>query len=80
MSMGDCFGIIPIPAFTGAMRSLLLECSSFYWAGVSPAVFGSMFQAVLLEDERHNLGAHYTSEQSILKALEPLFLGAFVRS
>lgn len=65
---------LPTPAFTGAMRTLLLECCAFDWAAVSPAVFGSMFQAVLNPEERRQLGAHYTSEQSILKALEPLFL------
>jgi hypothetical protein len=65
---------LPTPAFTGSMRTLLLECCEFDWSAVSPAVFGSMFQAVLNLDERRQLGAHYTSEQSILKALEPLFL------
>jgi hypothetical protein len=65
---------LPTPAFTGSMRTLLLECCEFDWSAVSPAVFDSMFQAVLNTDERRQLGAHYTSEQSILKALEPLFL------
>ncbi len=65
---------LPIPSFTGSMRTLLLECCAFDWSAVSPAVFGSMFQAVLNADERRQLGAHYTSEQSILKALQPLFL------
>jgi hypothetical protein len=67
---------LPIPSFSGGSRRTLLRCCSFDWAAVSPAVFGSMFQAVLEKDERRRLGAHYTSEQSILKAIEPLFLDA----
>ena len=48
-----------------------------------PAIFGSLFQAVLetgREDAkkfaaaRRELGAHYTSERNILRALGPLFL------
>lgn len=65
---------LPIPSFTGSMRTLILESCAFNWSLVSPAVFGSMFQAVLSPDERRELGAHYTSEQSILKALTPLLL------
>jgi hypothetical protein len=33
-----------------------------------------MFQSVMNDDERHDIGAHYTSEQNILKLIHPLFL------
>jgi hypothetical protein len=33
-----------------------------------------MFQSVLKPDERHDVGAHYTSEENILKLIHPLFL------
>ena len=35
-----------------------------------------MFQGVMDEKARHDLGAHYTSEQNILKLIRPLFLDA----
>ncbi|MCA2683804.1 MAG: class I SAM-dependent DNA methyltransferase, partial [Microcystis sp. M046S2] len=41
---------------------------------ISPAIFGSMFQAVMNPKERRNLGAHYTSEKNIQKVIKPLFL------
>lgn len=41
---------------------------------ISPAIFGSMFQSVMDEKARRNLGAHYTSEKNILKLIKPLFL------
>ncbi len=65
---------VPTAVGTRSMRSLLLECCSVDWAAVSPAVFGSIFLAAVDPAERRRLGAYYTSEQSVLLALEPLFL------
>jgi hypothetical protein len=56
------------------IRDTLLEAMGFNWAVISPAIFGSMFQSVMNEKERHDLGAHYTSEQNILKVISGLFL------
>jgi hypothetical protein len=33
-----------------------------------------MFQSVMNDEERHDIGAHYTSEENILKLIRPLFL------
>jgi len=33
-----------------------------------------MFQSVMNDEERHDIGAHYTSEENILKLIHPLFL------
>ena len=67
---------LPIPAFNRAMRETLLDCCSLNWSRISPAVFGSLFQSIMDKKARRNLGAHYTSEANILKALRPLFLDA----
>lgn len=64
----------PVPAFGSDMRKILLDCAGFNWSKVSPAIFGSMFQSVMDEGKRHNLGAHYTSEKNILKVVKGLFL------
>lgn len=56
------------------IRAELVKCMEFDWSDISPAVFGSMFQSVMDEKERHNLGAHYTSETNILKVVNGLFL------
>ena len=65
---------LPVPEFTASMRELLLECCGYNWRAVSPAVFGSMFQAVMDSTQRREMGAHYTSEANILKLIGPLFL------
>ena len=56
------------------MREMLLKACAFDWGKISPAIFGSMFQAVMNQTERRNLGAHYTSEKNIQKLIKPLFL------
>lgn len=60
--------------FDSEMRSILISCCDLDWAKISPAIFGSLFQAVMNPEERRNLGAHYTSEKNILRVIKPLFL------
>lgn len=63
-----------MPDFTSAMRDKLLSSTNLDWSSVSPAIFGSMFQGVMDEKTRRNLGAHYTSEKNIFKVIDSLFL------
>ncbi|PPB79771.1 hypothetical protein LV82_02562 [Albidovulum inexpectatum] len=63
-----------IPSFDGDMREKLLEAARFDWSGISPAIFGALFQSVMDPQARRALGAHYTSEKNILKVIGPLFL------
>jgi hypothetical protein len=67
---------LPIASFDAAMREQLLECCATDWSAISPAVFGAMFQSIMDSAARRNLGAHYTSEENILKLIKPLFLDA----
>ncbi len=61
-------------SFNRGMRHALLQCCLFDWSKVSPALFGSLFQTVMLPAEQRKKGAHYTSEKNILKVIKPLFL------
>ncbi len=65
---------LPPAAFDSSMRKILLDCCQLNWGMISPAIFGSLFQSVMDEKARRNLGAHYTSEKNILKVIMPLFL------
>lgn len=66
---------LPFASFTPELAELLVTTSEDNdWSAVSPAVFGAMFQGVMDADERHNLGAHYTSEENIRRVIDPLFL------
>lgn len=65
---------LTIAHFDSSMRKILIECCGLDWGEISPAIFGSLFQSVMNESERRNLGAHYTSEANIMKLIKPLFL------
>lgn len=68
---------LPIPSCDRTMREILLDCCALDWGRISPAIFGALFQCVMDEEgseRRRNLGAHYTSEENILKLIKPLFL------
>ncbi|MDD5273143.1 MAG: hypothetical protein PHU14_10530 [Methylovulum sp.] len=69
--------------FDETARTTLIECARLDWSDISPAIFGSLFQAIMhFDDEaaggktkkRRELGAHYTSEENILKVINPLFM------
>ncbi len=73
-----------IPNFDRTLREQLIACAKLDWSGISPAIFGAMFQGVLEEHNpegadssnrrasRRELGAHYTSERNILRVINPL--------
>ena len=63
-----------VPVFNRRARELLLELGALQWGDINPDIFGSMFQSVIDEGQRANLGQHYTSVPNILKTIEPLFL------
>ena len=65
---------LPMADFTSAMREALLDACALDWSAISPAIFGSLFQSIMDDKARRNLGAHYTSEENILKLIKPLFL------
>ena len=60
--------------FNRDMRNALLACTHFDWSRISPAIFGSLFQAVMEPKERRQIGGHYTNERDILKVIRSLFL------
>ena len=62
------------PKFSRIARSYLLHAGNLNWKEINPDIFGSMIQAVADDEERGELGMHYTSVPNILKVLNPLFL------
>lgn len=63
-----------VPIFSKIARSYLLHVGGLDWTKINPDIFGSMIQAVAEDEERGELGMHYTSVPNILKVLNPLFL------
>jgi len=67
-------GSLEVPKFSKIARSYLLHVGNLDWTKINPDIFGSMIQAVADDEERSELGMHYTSVPNILKVLNPLFL------
>ena len=67
-------GGLPCTPFNPGLREIVLDLGKKNWRQISPIIFGTLFESVMEPKERRELGAHYTSEENILRVLGPLFL------
>ncbi|MCA9942171.1 MAG: class I SAM-dependent DNA methyltransferase [Anaerolineales bacterium] len=87
MRSGGMFGLWPIRHFNGTLFDddfvpdiphdlgrLLLQAAEQDWAQVDPSIFGTLFERVIDEEKRAQLGAHYTSEDDIMLIVEPVLM------
>ena len=67
---------IIIPRLTPEIVDLILDKASenFDWSGISPTIFGAVFESTLNPETRRAGGMHYTSIENIHKVIDPLFL------
>ena len=67
---------IEIPNFTPEIKKLLFDEASdtFNWSGISPTIFGAVFESTLNLETRRFGGMHYTGIENIHKVIDPLFL------
>ncbi|MCD5423915.1 DNA methyltransferase [Limosilactobacillus fermentum] len=67
---------IIIPQFTDELKRLIVEeaGAGFDWSGISPTIFGAVFESTLNPETRRSGGMHYTSIENIHKVIDPLFL------
>lgn len=66
---------VEIPRITPKARDILLsEICTFDWKGISPTIFGAVFEKTVNDKVRHAGGMHYTSPENIHKVIDPLFL------
>ena len=67
---------IEIPQLDGLPTQIILNEMSegFDWSGISPTIFGAIFEATLNPVTRRTGGMHYTSIENIHKVIDPLFL------
>lgn len=69
----------PLPTFNfnRRMRSALIAACDYDWSSISPAIFGSLFQAVRDPETRREMGEHFTSAVNIRRVISNLFLADF---
>jgi len=68
---GGLFSIVEPIELTHDEVALLESATRENWAKVHPAIFGSLFEGSMNQDERHAFGAHFTSETDIYKVVLP---------
>ena len=67
---------LEIPSINETIANLLIrECSEgFDWSGISPTIFGALFEDTMNPETRESGGMHYTSVENIHKVIDPLFM------
>lgn len=88
MSTKDVPGPRAVPFFNGglftnavtlplgdAQLSALTKASEANWKYVDPHIFGSVFQGIMNDAERHKSGAHYTAHDDIMRVVGPTIVG-----
>jgi hypothetical protein len=79
------FGAEPIPWFNGGLFEDdfvpevwglhdLLSATDKDWAGIDPSIFGTLFERIIDDSKRAQLGAHYTSKNDILLVIDPVLM------
>ncbi|NOU30777.1 MAG: class I SAM-dependent DNA methyltransferase [Polyangiaceae bacterium] len=84
MSTRDVPGARAVPFFNGglftnpvtlplgeAQLGALTKASEANWKYVEPHIFGSVFQGIMNDAERHKSGAHYTALDDIMRVVGP---------
>jgi hypothetical protein len=68
---GGLFKLVEPVELTKEELSPLATATSENWSKVHPAIFGSLFEGSMDQEERHAFGAHFTSEVDIQKVILP---------
>ncbi len=74
---GGLFAVIDPVELNSGDVSELRQVATERWSAVQPAIFGTLFQNSIDKEQRHALGAHFTSEADIYKVVRPTILDPF---
>ena len=71
---------LEIPTINETIANLLIrKCSEgFDWSGISPTIFGALFEDTMNPETRKTGGMHYTSVENIHKVIAPLFMNGLI--
>lgn len=63
-----------VPQIPHDLGRALLQAAQQDWSQVDPSIFGTLFERIIDENKRAQLGAHYTSESDIMLIVEPVLM------
>ncbi len=70
---GGLFKDTTVPPLSQPQLALLRMAAEKDWREVEPAIFGTLLESALEDDERHRLGAHYTPRAYIQRLVDATF-------
>ena len=72
---------LEIPTINENIANLLIRkcCEGFDWSGISPTIFGALFEDTMNPETRESGSMHYTSVENIHKVINPLFMNELDR-
>lgn len=93
MRDGGYFGFYRIPHFDGGLfdddfvpsdppsdiKMALLQAAKFDWSNIDPSIFGTLFERIIDQSKRAQLGAHYTSKDDIMLIVQPVLMAPLRR-
>ncbi|MCZ2115175.1 MAG: class I SAM-dependent DNA methyltransferase [Anaerolineae bacterium] len=71
---GSLFDDAFVPALPYDLAQKVLRAAEQDWSAVDPSIFGTLFERIIDEGKRAQLGAHYTGIDDILLIVEPVLM------
>ena len=71
---GGLFDDTSVPELIADQIALLEKLNDLDWSDIEPSIFGTLFERIIDESKRRQLGTHYTSREDIELIVEPVLM------
>ena len=71
---GGLFDDTSVPEMIADQIALLEQLNELDWSDIEPSIFGTLFERIIDESKRKQLGTHYTSREDIELIVEPVLM------
>ncbi len=71
---GGLFDDTSVPELIADQIALLEQLNDLDWSDIEPSIFGTLFERIIDESKRKQLGTHYTSRDDIELIVEPVLM------
>ena len=71
---GGLFDDAYVPTLIADQIAMFERLNDLDWADIEPSIFGTLFERVIDESKRKQLGTHYTSREDIELVVEPVLM------
>ena len=71
---GGLFDDTYVPSLLADQIAMFEQLNDLDWSDIEPSIFGTLFERVIDESKRKQLGTHYTSREDIELIVEPVLM------